>query len=589
MTALLGVERSFTGRRWRARLEDERIARAIAQAHDLPDAVARVLAARGVAVEDVPGFLAPTLRAMLPDPSSFKDMDRAAERLARAIRSGEQVAAFGDYDVDGATSTALLSRFFAAVGGRLRPYIPDRIKEGYGPNLPALERLKDEGAKVVVTLDCGVGAHEALAGAARLGLEVIVCDHHVAEPALPPALAVVNPNRLDETVPYRQLAAVGVAFLLLVAVNRSLRAAGHYATRPEPDLMALLDLVALGTVADVVPLTGLNRALVARGLEVLARRENVGLRALAEVARLQESPGTYHLGYVLGPRVNAGGRVGEADLGARLLATDDAEEAAGLALRLERHNAERRAIEAEVERAAIRAVEAAPPGGLALAAGEGWHPGVIGVVAGRLKERFDRPALVIALAGGIGKGSARSVPGVDIGAAVLAARQAGLLVNGGGHPMAAGLTVESGRVAALGEFLSARLAAALAGRDLTRGLGIDAVIAPGGATTELLEMIERAGPYGAGHAEPRFAVAEARLVRADIVGERHVRCIAAGPDGGRLKAIAFRALDSELGKALLEARERPVHLAGALRADRFRGEQGVQLTIDDAAPVTPRT
>src|SRR5438132_1456578 len=430
----LGVERSVCGRRWHERAADPGLAAMIAERHGLPEIVGRLLAQRGIGVAEAPGFLAPRLREQLPDPAHLLDMDRAVARLARAVQDNEPIVVFGDYDVDGATSAALLMRFFAAVGVRASVYVPDRMREGYGPNAPALLRLKAEGAAIVVTVDCGATAHEALAAAAEAGLDVIVVDHHVSEPLLPRALALINPNRLDETSPHGALAAVGVAFLIVVALNRALREVGWYGGRIEPDLLQWLDLVALGTVCDVVPLTGVNRALVAQGIKVARRGENPGLRALAAVGRVTSPIDAYHLGFVLGPRVNAGGSVGAADLGARLLATDDPALAAELATRLDGYNSERREIEAQTLAAAIEIVEAAPQSpALVFVAAEGWHPGVIGIVAARLKERYERPACVVALADGIGKGSGRSVPGVALGPAVIAARQTGLLINGGGH------------------------------------------------------------------------------------------------------------------------------------------------------------
>lgn len=588
----LGIERSLGGRCWQARSEDERLALALAQRLGLPEILGRVLAARGAGIETAESFLAPKLRDHLPDPSRLLDMDKAASRLAAAIRAGEKVAVFGDYDVDGATSSALLLRFFAAVGGDLRLYVPDRLKEGYGPNAPALLALKAQGVSLVVTVDCGIVAHVPLEAAAESGLEVIVIDHHLAEPDLPRALALVNPNRLDETPGLGQLAAVGVAFLLVVALNRSLRAAGWYRARPEPDLKQWLDLVALGTVCDVVPLTGVNRALVYQGLKIMARRGNAGLAALADVAGIGEPPGAYHLGFLLGPRVNAGGRVGEADLGARLLSTPDAAEAAALAKRLDLFNAERREIEAQVlEQAKAEAAACDPLSPILVVSGEGWHPGVIGIVASRLKDQFGRPALVIAREGrdqgSIGRGSARSVRGVDLGAAVTAARQAGLLINGGGHAMAAGLTVAVERIGELAGFLAARL-----GRDSAPApsrLGIDGALAVRGANAELLELLEQAGPYGAGHAEPRFVLTGARVGEASVVGENHVRCQIHGADGARLKAIAFRARESALGEALLRRDGAPLLLAGQIRADFWRGEKRVQFTIEDGAYPAGRT
>ncbi len=554
----------------------------LAQRLGLPEIVARVIAGRGVDEAAAPAFFAPRLREQLPDPTHLKDMDRAAARLARAIRTGEEVAIFGDYDVDGATSSALLHRYVGAAGGKVRIYITDRQREGYGPNAPALLRLKADGAGVVVTVDCGVTAHMPLAAAADAGLDVIVIDHHVAEPRLPIAVGVVNPNRLDETTPHRQLAAVGVSFLLAVAVNRALREDGWFATRPEPSLLDLLDLVALGTVCDVVPLTGLNRAFVAQGLKVLAQRRNAGLVALADVARIDRACDVYHLGFVLGPRVNAGGRVGEADLGARLLTTSDPDEARALAERLDRHNRERQAIEAAVLEAAIAQVETAGgPEGLVFASGEGWHPGVIGIVAGRLRERYDRPTFVSAVADGIAKGSGRAALGVDLGAAVIAAREAGLLINGGGHKNAAGFTASVERLGELREFLAERIAVQITSP--RSGLAFDGALSLGAATPDLIEALGKVGPFGVGNPEPRFAFPAVRVAKADIVGEKHVRCFLADARGGRLAGIAFRAVGSPLGDALLDGAGVSLHLGGRLRADDWRGESRIQLQIEDAA------
>jgi single-stranded-DNA-specific exonuclease len=583
----LGVARSLTGRAWRERSFDSRLALAHAQGRGTSELVGRLLAGRGVGLEEAESFLSPTLRALLPDPSCLRDMDRAVDRLCQAVRAGESLAVFGDYDVDGATSSALLARFFRAVGAPVRVYIPDRISEGYGPNLPALLRLHGEGVRLVVTVDCGATSFEPLAGAAAAGLDVIVIDHHKTEARLPQALAVVNPNRLDEPAagPLSTLAAVGVAFLLIVGLNRALRQAGWYEGRAEPDLMGWLDLVALGTVCDVVPLIGLNRAFVAQGLKMMARRGNPGIAALADVAGVAERMDAYHAGFVLGPRVNAGGRVGQADLGASILATDDPLMARDLAARLQALNAERRGLEADVVDAAVAQVED-QTGPLILAASAGWHPGVIGIVASRLKERFNRPACVVALADGVGKGSGRSVRGIDLGAAVIAARQAGLLSAGGGHAMAAGFTVAEARLDELQEFLSERIrdqAGEGTQGQLVPTLTLDAAIQPAAATVDLIDRLASLGPFGTGNSEPRFALTAVRIVRADVVGSHHVRCILTGADGTRLKAIAFRAMDSDLGPSLLATGGRPVHLAGHLRADNWNGQNSVQLQIDDAA------
>jgi single-stranded-DNA-specific exonuclease len=586
--AFLGVERSLCGRRWRQRAGDDRAGLALAQQLRLPEIVGRLLAARGVGAEAADRFLNPTLRDALPDPAHLKDMGTAVERLTRAITGGELIAIFGDYDVDGATAAALLQRFLAAVGARARVYIPDRQKEGYGPNAPALLRLKAEGATVVVTVDCGTAAHQPLAAAKAAGLDVIVVDHHIAEPELPPAFAVINPNRVDESSAHGVLAAVGLAFLLVVGVNRALRQAGWYERVTAPDLVQWLDLVALGTICDVVPLTGVNRALVAQGLKVLRRRGNPGLAALADVAGIGERLDAYHAGFILGPRVNAGGRVGQADLGAQLLASDDLAAVLALARQLDALNAERRDLEARVLAQAVDQVDSGERNApLVFVAGNGWHPGVIGIVASRLKERYNRPACVVAVADGIGKGSGRSVAGLALGPAIIAARQAGLLVNGGGHAMAAGFTVAEGQLATLRGFLVERAAAALGTDALLPELGIDGVLAAVAAGPELVEIVERLGPFGAGNAEPRFALPNLRVLRAEVVGAQHVRCILGDGAGvGRLKAIAFRCLDGELGPALLQGQGGAFHLAGHLRADNWQGRIGAQLMIDDAARVS---
>jgi len=585
--AYLGVEHSLLGKRWRARLADESVAAAIARAHGLPAIVCRVLAARGVFPKDCEAFLEPTLKRHLPDPSHLIDMDKAVERIVRAITVGETVGVFGDYDVDGASAAALLVRFFAALGRSVPVYVPDRIAEGYGPNAAALLKLKASGCAVVVTVDCGTAAHAPLAAAREAGLDVIVIDHHVADAALPDAFAIVNPNRKDETSEHRGLCAAGVAFLLIVAVNRALRAAYWYGEgHPEPDLRAWLDLVALGTICDVVPLTGVNRALVAQGLKVMAARRNPGLAALAEIAGVKAEPDAYTSGFVFGPRVNAGGRVGEAGLGARLLSTDDPAEALALAQRLDRYNAERKTIEAGVQRAALKLAEAQAAAGepVIVVAGEGWHPGVIGIVAGRMKERFNRPACVIALDGRTGKGSGRSVPGFSLGPAIIAAHHAGLLLGGGGHAMAAGFTVAEDRIDGLRKFLADRALAELGGALPAPTLGLDGVLECAGATCDLVDLIERAGPFGSGNPRPRFAFPAAQVIRAEVVGADHVRCFLFSQSAGvRLKAIAFRSAGTELGKALLERGALPLHIAGHLRAETWNGTRSAELTIEDAA------
>jgi single-stranded-DNA-specific exonuclease len=582
---------SLLGRRWSLRPIDEAAAAGLARAAGVSDAVARLLAARAVTPDTAADFLKPTLRALMPDPSRLAGMDAAAARLVAAIEAQEPIAVFGDYDVDGGTSAALLVNYFRALGVEIVAYIPDRAAEGYGPNAPALARLAGQGVKVVITVDCGITAFAPLEAARAAGLDVIVVDHHKAEPRLPIAAAVVNPNRLDDESGLRQLAAVGVTFLLAVAVNRALRDAGWFARRgaAEPDLRQWLDLVALGTVADVVPLTGLNRAFVVQGLSVLARGQNVGLAALMRVARADGPPTAYHLGFLLGPRVNAGGRIGQSDLGLRLMTTADPDEAGALALRLDELNRARQDIEAAVLAEAIEQVER---GGLdqaplVVAVGATWHAGVIGIVAARLKERYGRAAVVIAVDGGMARGSGRSVAGVDLGRAVLAAREAGLLVNGGGHPMAAGFTVTGDRIAELSAFLAGHVARQLAGGPRAAELVLDGVLHTRGVTPALAAELTAVGPFGAGNDEPRFAVLNAEVVRADVVGSGHVRCILSGAGGGRVKAIAFRSADSELGLGLLGAAGRRLHLAGLVRADTWQGRLDAQLVIEDAIPPGP--
>jgi len=576
---------------WQLNDVEARIALAIAQQLDVPEIIGRVLAGRGVGVEAASAFLSPTLRESLPDPASIKDMDLACARLFRAVINGEMVAVFGDYDVDGATSSALLKRYFNALGARCIVYIPDRQREGYGPNAPALKALKAEGAGVIVTVDCGTTAYEALEEAATEEIDVIIVDHHQPGAGTPPCTAFVNPNRLDEnigvTAAVGQVAAVGLTFLLVIGLNRALREAGWFsAERPEPNPLGWLDLVALGTVADVVPLTGVNRAFVAQGLKVMAGRSNAGLAALGDVGNLKTPPSTYHAGFVFGPRVNAGGRIGKSDLGTRLLTTDDPHEAAGIAHELDLLNAERRTIEAAVQEEAFAQIEASGASDAVLVAvGEGWHPGVIGIVASRLKDRFRRPAFVIALDKGHGKGSGRSISGVDLGAAVTAALQGGVLSGGGGHKMAAGVTIAAENVVLFRAFLNERLGDLVGMLTAEHSLRLDGAVTVMGANAALAETLEQAGPYGAGHREPVFAIPDARVVKADLVGENHVSCILTSSGGGRLKAIAFRASEEPLGAALFAARKSgaSLHLAGKIRLDRWMGRKEAQLQIEDAA------
>ena len=579
--AALGVHRSVTGRLWSMTSIDEQLSIALSQRHGLSEIVARLLATRGVGLGEVASFLAPTLRDLLPDPCRLRDMRAGAERLASAISCGECIAIFGDYDVDGATAAALLLRFLSAVGAKPRLYVPDRLREGYGPNAPALLELRRQGVTLVVTVDCGMAAHEPLAAAAAAGLEVIVVDHHLGRDGLPPARAVINPKRLDDTGGLDHLAAVGVAFLLAVDVNRLLRRAGWYAARAEPDLRQWLDLVALGTVCDVVPLYGINRAFVTQGLKIMSRRGNPGLRAIGDAAGLTGPATARDLGFVIGPRINAGGRVGEADLGARLLATDDPEEARRLALRLDALNRERQAIERSVLNAALsQLVGDATNGPLLMAVGDGWHPGVIGIVASRLVDRFQRPAVVVGLNGAQGVGSGRSLPGLDLGSAVNAAAQAGLVIKGGGHAMAAGFTIDAARLDAFFSFLSERLAIDSRTKARLRLLPVDAVLTLAGAAGLPAGVFAALAPFGSGHPEPRFVLPDVHLSQVRPVGGDHLRCSLEDGADTRLPAIAFRCADSVLGRALVAHHGTPFHLAGRLQANRG---QGLQLVIDDAA------
>ncbi|MDX9689433.1 MAG: single-stranded-DNA-specific exonuclease RecJ [Proteobacteria bacterium] len=582
--AFLGVESSFSSRKWVARSYDERQALALAQRYELPDALARALSARCVDVEGCASFLDPRLRDLIPDPSRLKDMDAAVSRFILALTRHEKITVFGDYDVDGATSSALIVRYAHALGRKIDLYIPDRLTEGYGPNVVAMQKLAEEGAKLVLCVDCGITAHEPLAAAKKAGLDVIVIDHHAAEPTLPPAVALVNPNRLDEemTAELGALAAVGVTYLFIIAINRALREVRFFGgEHHEPDLLALLDLVALGTVCDVVKLTGLNRAFVAQGLKVMQRRGNVGLSALARASGVIDSFDTYTAGFVLGPRVNAGGRVGRSDVGARLLSSFDEKEVVGWAEQLNVWNHERRAIEAEVlAQAELMVFEDDSP--LTFVASAEWHPGVIGIVASRLKDKFHRPAIVIALENGIGKGSGRSVGTIDLGANVIAARQAGLLINGGGHKMAAGLTVAQENLEELRAFLTERIGRQLAAEPFVPTLSLDGLLSPAGMTLAFLEQLQRLAPFGTGNAEPRFALADVKIVKADVVGERHVKIIAT-QGTSRVEGIAFRAMESTLGAGLLSRLGQTCHLAGRLKLNEWQGRQSVQLMIDDAA------
>lgn len=588
--AFLGITRSITGRAWNARVDNPRLARAIAERYGLPEALARVLAGREVPVDAVETYLNPTLRSLMPDPHALAGMEAGSHALAEAIATGRRIAIIGDYDVDGVTSTALLVRFLRAFGIEPLIHIPDRIDEGYGPSLEAVERLKSNGAELLITVDCGITAFDPLARAAELGLDVIIVDHHQADEDLPVARAVINPNRHDDISGQGHLAAVGVVMMLLVAVARALRARGGQVGEP-PDLLQWLDLVALGTICDVVPLTGLNRAFVMQGLKIMARRTHPGLAALADIARLQRRPDAHALGFVLGPRINAAGRLGRSMLGLQLLTSDDPGEAARLAGELETLNRQRQDIEVKAfeaaEIAASLQLERDPNRTLILVAAPDWHVGVLGLIASRLRERFSRPAIAVGIdaRGGLAMGSGRSVPGVDLGGAIRAALAAGLLVKGGGHAMAAGLTVEAKGIERLSDFL-VQAVAAQASASLSRpSLTLDGALSAGAASVELIELLERAGPFGSGNPAPVFALPAQQVRYAELAGRDHVRCTLRSGDGSSIKAIAFRALGAPLGELLLSERNRPVHVAGRLILNDWGGRRSPQLMIDDAAAV----
>ena len=586
----LGVERSATGRAWRERLDGRGQARAttIAQRYDLPELLARVLAGRGVEPDEVEAYLDPSVRRLMPDPHVLTAMAAASARIADAIGRNESIAIFGDYDVDGATASALLARYLRQCGLDPIVHIPDRIFEGYGPNVDAIRSFAERGVNLLVTADCGTTSIEALSEAKKLGLDTVVIDHHQADEELPPAFAIVNPNRADDLSGLGQLAAAGLVFLTLVALNRELRRRGFWQTRAEPDLLSLLHLVALGTVADVVPLTGLNRAFVAKGLIALRRREHIGTTALMDVARLSGPPEPWHLGFLLGPRINAGGRIGRADLGVRLLLEEDASEAARIAAELDRLNRERQQIElaavAQAEAEALAALGIEEKGAVVVTAAEGWHPGVVGLVAARLKERYGRPAFAIALgAGGAGTGSGRSIAGVDLGRAVRQAVREGLLLKGGGHAMAAGVTLKKGALGAFRAYLEETLAPAVGTARRDRALLIDGAVSAGAVNVALCELLARAGPYGAGNPEPVLALPAHTLAYADPVGENHIRARFKSGDGKFVPAIAFRAAGTPLGRALIDNRGRALHAAGSLAIDRWQGEERVQMRLVDVA------
>ena len=575
---------SFTGRRWILRGADDAAVRELSCRAGISDTIARLLVARGIAGDEIADLLEPTLKRLLPEPLTLKDMERAVARARSAIERGEAIAVFGDYDVDGSSSAALLHDFFAAIGRRPRIYIPDRLTEGYGPSARALLQLQKEGAALVVTVDCGAAATSALEAARDAALDVIVLDHHTVDTA-PPAYAHVNANQPGDASKLGHLCAAGVAFLFVVALNRSLRESGWYEKQrvSEPDLRALLDLVGLATICDVVPLIGVNRAFVRAGLARIGNGGRPGLVALAAVAG-QTAPFTpHHLGFVFGPRINAGGRVGTCSLGAELLSAESLAAAEPLARLLDVHNRERQAIEGVILEEAMEMASRMGQAPYLFVAGEGWHPGVVGIVAGRLKERFRKPAFVAGLEGGMGRGSARSVLGTDVGAAIRAAREAGVLEAGGGHAMAAGFSLTESQIEPLRAFLG-RWFAEHAAETGVPDLALDVAVSATGATAALISELDRLGPFGAGNPEPVCAALDVTLAYADVVGNNHVRLKLVGADGARLDAIAFRQADADLGRALLKARGHRLHVAGHLRSDNWNGRSRVQLFVEDAAP-----
>lgn len=592
----LGVKKSARSLLWRERLkrETQPLALAISQQHGLPELLGRVLAARGVTLLDVPLFLDPSLKGLMPDPSTLKDMDQAAERISDAITKKELVGIFGDYDVDGACSSALMARFLTAHETPSRIYIPDRLFEGYGPNVSALEMLVREGASLILTVDCGSTSHETMRSAEALKTDIVVVDHHQTDLELPRVHSVVNPNRQDDLSGQGHLCAAGVVFLLLVAVTRVLRRRGYYKKgRSEPELMQDLDLVALATVADVVPLTGLNRAYVRKGLAVMRSRENVGLRSLIDAAGLHQAPTTYHLGYILGPRINAGGRIGDASLGARLLTTTLESEAQRIAGLLDRLNKERKEIETRMLEEAFaqadRRLSENPETPILIVGAETWHKGVVGLVASRLVEKFHRPSCVLSweqISGSQsqqGTGSLRSIPGIDIGSLVRAAHVGGLLLKGGGHAMAAGLTMERSKLSQLDTFFRVKM---LEFSEVTRAppkMDIDGALIPSSLNDSLIDLLERAGPFGQNNPQPRFAFPSMRVRYAKPVGEVHLRCVLEASDGSKVEGIAFRACGQPLGELIQKIGGMPLHIVGTLKRETWGGRERVDLTIEDAA------
>ena len=577
-------KKSLGGNLWVKTSVDERQTEMLCQRSGLPYLICRILASRGITAEGVESFLNPKLQNLMPNPSCLKDMDKAAKRLAAAVWAGEKIGIIGDYDVDGATSSSVLRRFLEFFGLTVRVHIPNR-EEGYGPSLQAFEEFAAQNIRLAVTTDCGTTAFEVLDNAAADGFDVLVVDHHEAEARLPKVVAVVNPKRLDEDNDYpylKYLAAVGVVFLLIVAVNRELRNSGYYEKHAAPDLLQLLDLVALGTVCDVVPLSGLNRAYVKQGLKIMSLRQNEGIKALSDIAGLNEAPTAFHLGYVLGPRINAGGRVGDASAGNRLLCTHDAETAKALAEELNKFNIERKDIEAYVLLQAIEQLESTPQEyPMAFVSGTDWHQGVVGIVAGKLKERYNLPAFVMSVEHDEVKGSARSIPGIDLGALIMSAKEKGILTKGGGHIMAAGFSLNEEKMEDFRRFAGEYIRGKLGGETVTPVVEFDGVVSLSGANLDLAEKLQSLEPFGAGNPEPRIVIENVKIIRPSIIGSGHVRCFLGGDNGGGLKAIAFRAADNAIGAAMLQANGERFDVAGQLRKDIWQGKTYVQFIIED--------
>lgn len=572
---------SLSGKKWSFTETSWQEVMAVAQKYDLPEVIARILVARGIGSDFIEDFLNPTLKKLLPNPLHLKDMDKAIALVHQTLVQGKKIAVLGDYDVDGATSSALLTRFFRGLGQNIRVYIPDRIDEGYGPNPQAMQTLKDEGHSLVITVDCGTTSFEALSHARDIGLDIIVLDHHIGEPSLPPCAALVNPNRLDETSPYKDLAAVGVSFLFCVALHKYLKDQAFPIPQGEAlDLLSLLDLVAIGTVCDVMPLRGLNRAFVQQGLKIMKKRQNVGVRTLMDCSGLNEAPNVYHLGFVIGPRINAGGRVGKADYGSRLLRSDDEVESMNLAQALTNYNLERQEIERGVLEDALHQALSQEEKSVIVVSGQTWHPGVIGIVASRLKERFNRPACVISFdESGMGKASARSVSGFDFGSLIHAAKQQGILLGGGGHAMAGGFSIEAGRLEEFQSFACQTLERL--NLDLTPRLTIDGSLSVEAASFEFVDILEQLAPYGQGNPTPRFMFENVSILKPEVFGTGHIRCILSSLGGKSIQALAFRSVDTALGEAILGAKGKLVNVVGTIKSDTWQGRRKISFFLDD--------